>query len=425
LEEKTVKKLDDEWFTYKNMLYEALENEFIRTALRRAIKSFRTNRDKAIRKYPEVEEKRKKLRKVKEFVLTHLDEMVKITIESFETMKGHAYYAKTVKDALKIFDEIIGSGKIIVKSKSITSEEVDLNEFLEERGNAVYETDLGEFIVQNLGGKPMHILSPAIHVPKEKVAELFSKITKQKVPPDVNQLVSIARNLLREKFFEADVGISGANAISANTGSIFVIENEGNARFTTNAPPIYIALAGIEKIVPTLMDGMLLVEVVSRYASYYVPSFVSIISGPSKTGDIEKIPVYGVHGPKEVHLILLDNGRSEIAKDPIFREALYCIRCGACLYECPIYALTAGYFGYKYFGGIGAIWTAFIAGGLEKAFPIAYTCTLCGRCVKACPMEIDVPEMVLKLREILSRKNYIPKFVENMVHKILAGKTPY
>lgn len=418
-------KIDEEWFDYKNKLYEALDNEFIRTALRRAIKSFRANRDKAIKRYPEVEEKRKKLREVKEYVLTHLDEMVKMTIESFETMKGHAYYAKTVEDALKIFDEIVGSGKIIVKSKSITSEELDLNEYLERRGNTVYETDLGEFIVQNLGSKPMHILSPAIHVPREKVAELFSKIVNKKLPPDVNQLVSIARSFLRDKFFKADVGISGANAVCANTGSIFVIENEGNARFATNAPPVYIALAGIEKIVPTLMDGMLLVEVVSRYASYYAPSFVSIISGPSKTGDIEKVPVYGVHGPKEVHLILLDNGRSEIAKDPVFREALYCIRCGACLYECPVYALTTGYYGYKYFGGIGTIWTAFIAGGLEKAFPLAYTCTLCERCVKACPMEIDVPKMVLKLRKLLSSRNYVPKFVKGMVQKILTDKVPY
>jgi L-lactate dehydrogenase complex protein LldG len=420
-----MEKIAENWFKYKDNLYEALDNEFIRIALRRAIKAFRTNRDKAIQRYPEVEEKRKKLKEAKEYALTHLNDMIKMTIESFEAMKGHAYYAKTVNDALKILDEIIGSGKLIVKSKSITSEELDLNEHLEKQGNTIYETDLGEFIIQNLGSKPMHILSPAIHVPKEKVAELFSKIVNKKLPPNIELLVSVARKLLREKFFKADIGISGANAVSANTGSIFVIENEGNARFVTNAPPTYIALTGIEKIVPTLMDGMLLVEVVSRYASYYAPSFVSIISGPSKTGDIEKVPVYGVHGPKEVHLILLDNGRSEVAKDPIFRQALYCIRCGACLYECPVYALTAGHYGYKYFGGIGAIWTAFIAGGLEKAAPIAYTCTLCGRCVKACPMEIDVPKMILKLRTMLSRKGYVPNYVKTMIQNVLTTGIPY
>lgn len=420
-----MEKMAENWFKYKDNLYEALNNEFIRTALRRAIKSFRTNRDKAIQLYPEVEEKRRKLMEAKEYALTHLDDMIKMTMESFETMKGYAYYAKTVNDASKIFDEIIGSGKLIVKSKSITSEELDLNEHLEKQGNTVYETDLGEFIIQKLGIKPMHILTPAIHIPKEKVAELFSKIVNKKLPPNIELLVSVARKLLREKFFKADIGISGANAVSASTGSIFIVENEGNARFVTNAPPIYIALAGIEKIVPSLIDGMLLVEVVSRYASYYAPSFVSIISGPSKTGDIEKVQVYGVHGPKEVHLILLDNGRSKLAKDPLFRQVLYCIRCGSCLYECPVYALTAGYYGHKYFGGVGAIWTAFIAGGLEKAAPIAYTCTLCGRCVKACPMEIDVPKMILKLRKILSEKGYVPNYVKTMIKNILTTGIPY
>lgn len=411
--------------TYRLKLYEALDDGFIRTALRRAVDSFRVNRDKALKRYSDVEDKRLKLIEVKEHVLTNLSSYVKLAMESIESNNSYAYYAENTGSALKIMDEIIGSGKVIVKAKSITSEELDLNRYLELKGNTIYETDLGELIIQLLNSKPMHILSPAIHIPKEKVAELFSKISSENLPPDIPKLAMFARSFLRDKFFKADIGISGANAIVASTGSVILIENEGNARYVSNAPPKYIVIAGLEKIIPTLIDATILVEVVSRYASYYMPSFVSIISGPSKTGDIEKTQVLGIHGPREVHVILLDNGRSEAAKDPLFRQALYCIRCGACLYECPIFQLVAGNFGYTYFGGIGAVWTAFINRELNYASLIAFTCTLCGRCRVKCPMNIDTPSMVLKLREILYRKKLVPEPIRQMVENVKRYGTPY
>lgn len=410
---------------YKAELYKALRNQFVKLALKRSVSSVRENTTRAFELFQDVKEKSKKLRETKESILSRLDEAVTQTVESIERTGGHAHYAKTTDDALRTIENLVGSGKLIVKGKSITSKELELNENLEKWGNTVYETDLGAFIVQILGDRSMHLTSPALHVSRERVAKVFSQISGQNLEPDIPKLVMFARNYLREKFFEADVGISGANAVIAETGSIFLIENEGNIRFATNAPPIHIAIAGIEKILPTLMDGMLLVEVVSRYAGYLAPSFVSIISGPSKSGDIEKTPVYGVHGPKEFHVILLDNGRSKVAEDPSLRQMLLCVRCGRCFFECPIFQLTAGYFGHLYMGGIGVPWTALVSGGLEKAAPMAFTCTLCGRCLRYCPMEIDVPSMISKLREMSAAKGYLPPYVDEMVKNILARGTPY
>ena len=414
-----------EFKTYKKSIYRVIKDPFVRTALKRAVTSFRKNRDSALAEFPYVEEEKEKLRKTKDFVLENLDEFVGKTMERVEKMHGHAWYAETVEDALHILKEIVGSGKTIVKGKSITSEEIELNKYLQEWGNEVYETDLGEFIIQNLKQKPMHILAPAINVPREKVAELFSKLANRELPPDPAKLTQFAREFLREKFTKADIGITGANVITSDTGTVFLIENEGNIRFSTSAPPVHIVIVGIEKILPTLKDGMSFVEVVSRYAGYKAMTYVSMISGPSKTGDIEKVTVYGAHGPKEFHVIFLDNGRKKAAIDPLMRQFLRCMRCGACMYECPVYPITTGHWGYRYMGGIGIPWTAFISGGLEKAAPMAFTCTLCGRCVKYCPMGIDVPRMVLKIREMLKEQGLLPAYIREMAERVVNNRVPY
>jgi L-lactate utilization protein LutB len=215
--------------------------------------------------------------------------------------------------------------------------------------------------------------------------------------------VGAAREYLRDKFFRADIGISGANVVAAETGTLFIIENEGNIRLATSAPPVHIALVGMEKLVPTIADAHKVTEVTWRYANYTVPSYVSMISGPSKTGDIEKVTTYGAHGPKEFHVIFLDGGRTRLATHPKLRQALYCLRCGGCLYECPVFAVTAGHFGDKYFAGIGAVWAAIVNEDLEKAASIAYTCLTCGRCRERCPVKIDVPEMIIELRRLLAQ----------------------
>ncbi len=387
---------------YKKEIMDAAHSERIRLALSRAIKSYRGNINNALKKFPHTIKMAEEVREIKEKAMGEMEKLAQQACEALEENKGKAYIAKTAADALNIIGEIVGSDKLIVKGKSMTGEEIELREHLEELGNEVYETDLGEFIIQKLGSKPMHILSPSIHVPKEDVAELFSKITGEKLPPDIGTLVATARKLLREKYFQADIGMSGANVVAADVGTLFLIENEGNIRLATGAPPIHIALVGMEKLVPTLGDAFKVAEVTWRYANYTVPSYVSLVSGPSKTGDIEKVTTYGAHGPRELHVIFMDDGRTDLAKHPILRQALYCLRCGGCLYECPVFAVTAGHFGDKYFAGIGAVWAATISQNMEKAAAIAYTCLTCGRCKIRCPMKIDVPEMIIELRQLIA-----------------------
>ena len=388
---------------YKKQIMAAAHNERIRLALSRAIATYRANTNSALTKFPHTIKMAEEVREIKEKAIGEMEKLARQACEAIESNKGKAYIAKTADEALKIIGDLVGTGKLIVKAKSMTGEEIGLREHLEELGNEVYETDTGEFIIQKLNSRPMHILSPAIHVPREDVARLFSEITGEELPPDdIERLVATARKLLREKFFQADIGMSGANVVAADTGTLFLIENEGNINLATGAPPVYIALVGMEKLVPTLGDAYKVAEVTWRYANYTVPSYVSMISGPSKTGDIEKMITYGAHGPREFHVIFLDDGRTELAKYPILRQALYCLRCGGCLYECPVFAVTAGHFGDKYFTGVGAVWAAMISQDIEKAAAIAYTCLLCGRCKVRCPVEINTPEMMVELKRLIA-----------------------
>lgn len=391
-----------EFTEYKKEIMDAAHSERIRVALSRAIKSYRTNTRDALRKFPHTIKMAEEVREIKSRSVAEMEKLAEQAGQAIESNKGKAYIARTAQDALDIIDKLVGKEKkLIVKGKSMTGEEVGVREHLEEHGHDVYETDLGEFIIQKMGSRPMHILSPAIHVPKEDVAKLFSKITGKELPADISTLVATARALLREKYFQADIGMSGANVVAADTGTLFIIENEGNIRLATGAPPVHIALIGMEKLVPTLGDAYKVSEVTWRYANYTVPSYVSMISGPSKTGDIEKVTTYGAHGPREFHVIFMDAGRTELAKDPILRQALFCLRCGGCLYECPVFAVTAGHFGDKYFSGIGAVWAARLSNAPEKGAALAYTCLTCGRCKIRCPMQIDCASMVVELRRQL------------------------
>ncbi len=388
---------------YKKEIMEAAHNERIRLALSRAIKSYRENTDDTLKRFPHTVELAKEVKEIKASATREMHRLALEACKSIQSNHGNAYIAETADEALKIISDLVGTGKVIVKGKSMTGEEIGLREYLEKQGNEVYETDLGEFIIQKLHSKAMHILSPSIHVPKEDVAKLFSEITGEPLPPDdIERLVATARRLLRDKFFEADIGLSGANVVAAETGTLFIIENEGNARLATGAPPLHITLVGMEKLVPTLADAYKVAEVTWRYSSYPVPSYVSMISGPSKTGDIEKVTTYGAHGPKEFHVIFLDGGRIELAKHPVLSQALYCLRCGGCLYECPVFAVTAGHFGDKYFTGIGAVWAAMIDKNLEKSSSSACTCLTCRRCLGRVPMSIDSAAMCSELRRLIA-----------------------
>jgi L-lactate dehydrogenase complex protein LldG len=296
---------------YKKEIMDAAHNEKIRIALSRAIKSYRANINNALSKFPHTIKMAEEVSEIKEKAIGNMEQLAEQACEAIAANGGKAYIAKTAEDALSIIRELVGSNKLIVKAKTMTGEEIQLREHLEEHGNEVYETDLGEFIIQKLGARPMHILAPAVHVPKEDVAQLLSGITGEELlPENIETLVATARKLLRDKYFQADIGISGANVVAAHTGTLFLIENEGNIRLATGAPPVHIALVGMEKLVPTLSDSYKVAEVTWRYANYTVPSYVSMVSGPSKTGDIEKVTTYGAHGPKEFHVIFLDAGRT-------------------------------------------------------------------------------------------------------------------
>ena len=417
--------IDDVVKEYTDRIIEyGAKSEKVRIALSRAIKAFENNRRNALGMFPQSVDTAKEVRKIKEYSIEHMDELIKKACESIERNHGHCYLAKSKEDALRIVRELVGSGKLIVKSKSLTTEELHVRESLEELGNEVYETDLGEFIVQLMGTRPTHILAPAINVPREDVSKILSKFMKEKgiIKEDLDErnieaMVAVVRKFLRDKFFKADIGINGANALAADTGTMFIIENEGNARLSIGAPPVQIAFVGVEKIVPTIEDAFKVTEVTWRYANYTVPAYVNLVSGPSKTGDIEKVISYGAHGPKELHVILVDNGRTKMHESG-YDEALYCLRCGTCLYECPVYSVTAGFFGQQYMGGIGAIWDAFTTVGLEKAAPIAYTCTRCGKCKVMCPLNIDIPAMISKLRNDARKQGYVPKVVRDFAAEV-------
>ncbi|HJX13932.1 MAG TPA: lactate utilization protein B [Dehalococcoidales bacterium] len=390
--------------SYKKEIMEAARDDRLRLALTRAIKSFRANVKNALEKFPHTVDLAQEVVRIKEKSIPQMEELARRAVAAIEENNGRGYIAGTAEEALKIIADLVGTGKVVVKGKTMTGEEIGLREHLEAKGNEVYETDLGEFIIQKMGSRPMHITSPAIHVPREDVARLFSKVLGQGITEEsgITEMVAAAREYLRDKFFQADIGISGANVVAAETGTLFIIENEGNVRLSTSVPPVHIALVGMEKLVPTISDAFKVAEVTWRYANYTIPSYVSLISGPSKTGDIEKVTTYGAHGPKEFHVIFLDGGRTRLAKHPRLMEALYCLRCGACLYECPVFGVTAGHFGDKYFAGIGAVWAAIVNEDPEKAASIAYTCLTCGRCKQRCPVDIDIPEMIIELRKLLA-----------------------
>jgi L-lactate dehydrogenase complex protein LldG len=388
---------------YKKEIMDAAHDERIKLAISRATFSYRNNTNEALKRFPQTIELAKEVRQIKKNAIANMEKLAQQACEAVEYNKGKAYIAKTAEDALNIIDKLVGTGKLIVKGKSMTAEEIGLREHLEHKGNDVFETDLGEFIIQKMNSKPMHILSPAIHVTREQVAKLFSEITGKQLPPDdISKMVATARELLREKYINADIGMSGANVFAADTGTMFIIENEGNIRLSTGLPPVHIALIGMEKLVPTLHDAYKVSEVTWRYANYTVPGYVSMISSPSKTGDIEKVTTFGAHGPKELHVIFLDGGRTELAKDPVLSQVMHCLRCGGCLYECPVYAVTAGHFGDKYFTSNGAVWAATISKNPEKGAALAYTCLTCGRCKVRCPMQIDGPAMTVAVRRMFA-----------------------
>lgn len=341
---------------------------------------------------------RDELRPVKEYAIGHLAELVDRSVARLQDNGFIVFRARTAGEAVDYILKLVQGG-VVVKSKSNAVKEIGLVDALVAAGATVVETDLGDRICQ-MGNIPAsHPIGPALHVPVQKVADLFAAETGQPVPPVPEEIVKVARETLRQRFFEAGVGISGANAICADTGSVVVMENEGNIRCVTNLPPVHIIVAGIEKIVPTLEDGIKVARAAGLYGmGLDFATYVSVISGPSRTHTVEGRVVYGLQGPGEVHIVLLEEGRWEAVKEG-FAESLYCINCGSCLGRCPVYGELGERYGHKYFGGIGVIHAAF-GSGLDKALEAGLPlCLGCRKCVAACPVRIDTPGMIQRLRE--------------------------
>jgi len=388
--------------TYFKGLVEKSHEAFLQTAIVRARTHYLTRKEENLRKLENIQEWVKELQDARRATLDKLPELVRRAKQAMEDHGMNVYMARDGSEANKTILDLCESwnAKVMVKCKSIASEEVGMNKRLEERGITVWETDVGALLLQIMNGKAMHPTGMSIAVPREIAAKYFSKLAEKELPPDPPTLVSFVREFIRKKVWEADVGFTGANAITADTGSIYVLTNEGNDKLVTSVPPKHIVLAGIEKVMPSRDVADLYAKVMPVYTTGAdAIIYLSVIGGISTSNDIERISVTPASGPKEVHVILLDNGRTALLKDQCFRETLVCLKCGACLMECPLWNVIAGYFGeHAYMGGFGAILTAFTE-GFEAAVPQAFTCTLCGKCKDLCPMGIDVPEMIRKLRQ--------------------------
>ena len=371
----------------------ALGDVQLRGALRKATSQFATRRLAAAKGLHNWEQLRTEARAIKDEVLLHLDEYLLEFVMNAERSGALVHWARDAAEANQIVCRLSrdrGARKL-VKSKSMVTEEIHLNDALEAEGFEVIETDLGEYIIQLAGETPSHIIAPAIHKTKQQIAELFTAKLGMEPTDDVDRLTSVARQVLRQRFAEADVGISGVNFGVAETGTILILENEGNIRLTTSLPKTHIAVMGIEKILPRFADLDVFLKLLPRSGTgQQLTTYQSLITGTKRTTDDE--------GPDELHIILLDNGRSRMLAHPVTRQALACIRCGACLNACPVYQQIGGHaYGSVYTGPIGAVITPQLV-GFDKTSQLPYASSLCGACREVCPVKIDIPELLLHLR---------------------------
>src|SRR5688572_21634311 len=371
----------------------ALGDTQLRGALRHATTIFGERRREAAASLSNWEDLRNEARAIKDEVLLHLDRYLETFVGNAESRGAKVHWARDAAEANEIICRLTveRGARNVVKSKSMTTEEIHLNAALERAGMHVVETDLGEYIIQLAGEMPSHIIAPAIHKTKRQVAQLFT--TELGIPPtdDVGQLTSTARHTLRGRFASADVGISGVNFGVAETGTIVIVENEGNIRLTTSLPRTHIAVMGIEKLLPRFADLDVFLKLLPRSGTgQALSTYQSFITGTKRNVDDE--------GPEELHIVLLDNGRSRMLAHPVTRQSLACIRCGACLNACPVYQQIGGHaYGSVYPGPIGAVITPQLI-GLGKAAQLPYASSLCGACREVCPVKIDIPELLLHLR---------------------------
>ncbi|MFQ5961457.1 MAG: L-lactate dehydrogenase (quinone) large subunit LdhH, partial [Candidatus Methylomirabilales bacterium] len=385
---------------FRRRAAEALANPRIRENLGRFGTAYRTARKNALAVL-DYEAHKAKLRRMKEDAVERLPELVEQFVKSARSVGAVVFEAKTAQDANRYISELARARgvELVVKSKSMVSEEIGLNGHLEQLGITPLEADLGEWIIQQANEHPSHSVMPCIHMSKEEVAGIFSQALKREIPPDISLMVRLAREELREKFLSAGMGISGANIAVAETGTIIIVTNEGNGRLATTVPPIHVALLGYDKIVPTIEDAASHLKLLAKTATaQQLTVYTTFITGKTPASRIPRAPEFRGPAAAEMHIVLLDNGRWAMRDDSEFREALYCVRCASCANVCPTYRVVGGHaFGHIYTGVIGTVITPFHHGWQAAAAP-QEACLLCRACYDACPVEIDLPRMIVAMR---------------------------
>ena len=386
-------------------------------AVDRGVRSMTATREEAMTEFTISAELRDKARAIRIHALRHLDRLLARFADEVTALGGVVHFASDAIEANRIVAAILDAAgaTTVVKSKSMVSEEIELNAHLEGVGVDVVETDLGEYIGQIAGDTPSHIIAPVLHMTREDVGRLFADHLGVDYTDDPTRLNLIARETLRPVFLSADAGISGVNMAVAESGSVVVVTNEGNGRLVTTAPRVHIALMGMERVVPGWEDAAVILETLARSATgQRLSVYTNVVTGPRRPDDPD--------GPEELHVVIIDNGRSEVLGSPT-SEILACIRCGACLNVCPVFRTVGGHgYGTVYSGPVGSVLTPGL-GGMDPWWDLPYASTLCGACEEVCPVGIQIPAMLLELRRLAASQGRLPGWLNRGMRRYARAAT--
>jgi len=376
-----------------NHTHTALSDQQLQKNLLHVLEKTVTDRNEAVSDVPNWEELREYARQVKSHTLSRLDYYLEELESKVQGKGAKVIWAETPQQAIEFILDLAHHKQMnrVIKSKSMLTEEIHLNQSLERFGINPIETDLGEYIVQLAGETPSHLIAPALHKSRGEIANLFVEKVGMSATDDVVEITATARRILRDHFLTAQIGITGANFAVSETGTIVVVENEGNIRLTASVPEIHVAMMGIEKVIPRQSDLSVFLKLLTRSATgQKITSYINCLTGACRDGEMD--------GPREFYLVLIDNGRTRILRDAYLRQTLACIRCGACQNVCPVYQRLGGHaYGSTYQGPIGAILTPQLE-SVEKAPEHSFASSLCGACYEVCPVKIEIPHILLKLR---------------------------
>ncbi len=379
---------------FKLRIDDALSDEQAHSNFRSAMNMLMEKRALQFPDLDELTAKRERANAIRAHALRNLPQLLEQLEQKLIENGIQVHWAIDGEEANQIIHGLLqqANAKSVVKGKSMVSEEIELNHYLEQRGIEILESDLGEFIIQLAHETPSHIVMPAIHKSKREIAELFHKhFPELPYSEDVDEMTQQARQILRDRFRQADAGISGVNFMVAETGTLCLVENEGNGRMSTTVPPLHIAVTGIEKVVEQLSDVPPLLELLTKSATGQpITTYFNMISHPRQPGEKD--------GPEQLHLVLVDNGRSRIRRDEELLDTLRCIRCGSCINHCPIYVQVGGHaYGTTYPGPIGTVLEP-MRQGLDQIGTLTSACTMCGACAQVCPVQIPLPRLINRLR---------------------------